>query len=232
MKTFKVVLITITSTLLVVLATVFIIFMVVINNRNNNINSSSIDSSSIYTSEPSSLSSSSEIDNKEYIEINNKLINILESYSSFLDSKKISEIISINNLDNKLYVSSLLDTEEVRLFDIDILKDISIDELLSHIDDESNYEINEFKTFKLSKDNINIDLLHTRFLGTFKGYLYDVDNYIKGVSGIFLKDNELNVIYDIHYDNNGFINNIDSKNNIVNEESLYYSLIQYLFNKK
>lgn len=229
MKTFKVVLITITSTLLVVLATVFIIFMVVINNRNNNINSSSIDSSSIYTSEPSSLSSSSEIDNKEYIEINNKLINILESYSSFLDSKKISEIISINNLDNKLYVSSLLDSQEIRLFDIDILKDISIDELLSHIDDESNYEINEFKTYKLSKDNINIDLLHTRYQGTFKGYLYDIDEDIKGVSGIFLKDNELNVIYDTHYDNNGFINN-DDINNILLEESLYYSYIQYLFN--
>ena len=232
MRTFKVVLITIVSTLLAILVTVIIIFLVFINNRSNN--TSSIESSSIiYSSESSSSSiSSSEIDNKEYIEINNKLINILESYSSFLDSKKISEIISINYLDNKLYVSSLLDSQEIRLFDIDILKDISIDELFIHLDDESNYEINEFKTYKLSKDNINIDLLHTRYQRTFKGYLYDIDEDIKGVIGIFNKDNEYNVIYDIRYDDNGFINNIDSKNNIVNEESLYYSLIQYLFNKK
>lgn len=232
MRTFKVVLITIVSTLLAILVTVIIIFLVFINNRSNN--TSSIESSSIiYSSESSSSSiSSSEIDNKEYIEINNKLINILESYSSFLDSKKISEIISINYLDNKLYVSSLLDSQEIRLFDIDILKDISIDELFIHLDDESNYEINEFKTYKLSKDNINIDLLHTRYQRTFKGYLYDIDEDIKGVIGIFNKDNEYNVIYDIRYDDNGFINNIDSKNNMVNEESLYYSLIQYLFNKK
>ena len=128
MRTFKVVLITIVSTLLAILVTVIIIFLVFINNRSNN--TSSIESSSIiYSSESSSSSiSSSEADNTKYIEINNNIINILESYSSFSDSKKIDQIISINYLDNKLYVSSLLDSQEIRLFDIDI-EDIT---LISH----------------------------------------------------------------------------------------------------
>lgn len=215
-KNLKIIFITVLVTLLVVASITVIILFNLMNNKGDTTSESP---SSISSSEVISSSSSSE-DISRYIDITNNIKNNLEKYSSISDSKKIDKIVSISYSSSSMLIGTLLDSNEIRIFSIDILLDISIDSLLEDFNNKSNYQIKGFTNYSVSN--------HPQ--KSFKGYTYDIDESIYGICGIYLESNSYRVVTDIRYNGDTLLEGYGISNNI-NAESLYYSYISYLYDK-
>lgn len=216
-KNLKIIFTTVLITLLVVASITVIILFNLMNNKGD----MTSESSSIYSSSSEVISSSSSSEDiSRYIDITNNIKNNLEKYSSISDSKKIDKIVSVSYSSFSLLIGTLLDSNEIRIFNIDILLDISIDTLLEDFNNKSNYQIKGFTNYSVGN--------HPQ--ESFKGYAYDIDESIYGICGIYLESNSYRVVTDNRYNGDTLLEGYGISNNI-NGNSLYYSYISYLYDK-
>lgn len=180
------------------------------------------------------LNSFSKLENNHYdvVNLNNHLINMINNNLTDLysdNNTSINKIISFNYDENYFYISADGNFDDINiLYNLTFINShLDIDELLINIDHEFNYELDtvDIYSYEDTNDFTSKEIFIDNFGKDIAGKIsnYNSSNYY---SGIIKSNNKYEVYYLLEYKDNTLIIN---KKNDVNNNSIYYSYISYLY---